>query len=83
MQRRLGMTATRGLLQDLVPLLDVAEVDADLLDRAGSALLANGSRAVSLVDWTSFELMRRELIDVAFAFDDDFVHQGFQLLTPR
>lgn len=80
-QRRLGMKAVRGLLQDFLPLVEIASVDKDLLDRAGSALLAHGSRKVSLVDWTSFELMRREHVDVAFAFDVDFVHQGFELLT--
>jgi predicted nucleic acid-binding protein len=32
---------------------------------------------VSLVDWTSFELMRRQGIERAFALDADFDRQGF------
>ncbi len=42
-----------------------------------AALLAAGHRSVSLVDWVSFELMRAERIDCAFAFDADFARQGF------
>ena len=34
-------------------------------------MLAAGVRDVSLVDWTSFELMRRLGVAEAFAFDDD------------
>ena len=34
-------------------------------------------RDVSLVDWTSFELMRELGVVQAFAFDDDFASQGF------
>jgi uncharacterized protein len=45
-----------------------------------SAMLAAGQRDVSLVDWTSFELMRRLGVNTAFAFDDDFAEQGFDLL---
>jgi len=32
--------------------------------------------------WTSFEIMRRRGIGTAFAFDDDFARQGFELV-PR
>lgn len=45
-----------------------------------SALLGAGRGDVSLVDWTSFELMRERGTDAAFAFDDDFPAQGFTLL---
>jgi predicted nucleic acid-binding protein len=41
-------------------------------------MLAAARRKVSLVDWVSFEVMRRTGIDVAFAFDDDFRAQGFR-----
>ncbi len=42
-----------------------------------SSLLAASRRSVSLVDWTSFELMREERLIDAFAFDDDFAAHGF------
>jgi predicted nucleic acid-binding protein len=53
----------------------------DELHRAGlAALLAGGSPSISLVDWISFELMRRHGISTAFAFDADFAAQGFSLI---
>ncbi len=80
-QRRLGMAVLRDLHGRLLPLLDVEWVDPSITDRAVSALLAADRRDISLVDWTSFEVMRRRAIDTAFAFDDDFAAQGFDLLT--
>jgi predicted nucleic acid-binding protein len=78
--RRLGMAATRVLLDEFVRSMTVVWVDAELHARATTALLAANRRDVSLVDWTSFEVMRERAIDVAFAFDDDFAKQGFTLL---
>ena len=77
-QRRLGMPATRVLLDDLLPLMTVVWVDAELHGRATTALLAASRRDVSLVDWTSFTVMRERAIELAFAFDDDFAEQGFR-----
>ena len=45
-----------------------------------TSLLASGRKDVSLVDWVSFELMRRAGISMAFAFDRDFAAQGFSLI---
>ena len=53
-------------------------VDEDLHRAAVTALLAGVRRRVSLVDWVSFELMRRRRIERAFAFDRDFERQGFE-----
>ena len=80
-QRRLGMAATRVLLDDFVRSMTVVWIDAELHARATTALLAANRRDVSLVDWTSFEVMRERTMDVAFAFDEDFAKQGFTLLA--
>ena len=82
-QRRLGMTAVRTLLDDLVPLFDVVWVDAVLHAQATTALLAANQRQISLVDWTSFAVMRQRAIDEAFAFDDDFEERGFEPFARR
>jgi predicted nucleic acid-binding protein len=37
-----------------------------------------GQRDLSLVDFVSFELMRREGIRTAFTFDRHFAEQGFE-----
>lgn len=80
-QRRLGIASLRDLHNLTIPLLDVVWVDSELHARAVSALLAAGRKDVSLVDWTSFELMRSVGVSDAFAFDDDFEQQGFRLIS--
>lgn len=79
-QRRLGIAAVDTLVNELSAPASVVWVDADLHERAVTALLAARRRGVSLVDWTSFELMRRRAITSAFAFDEDFQAQGFTVL---
>jgi predicted nucleic acid-binding protein len=76
-QRRLGMPALRVLHDGLLGALTIHWVDAGLHGRAVSALLAADRRDVSLVDWTSFELMRALGVEACFAYDDDFERQGF------
>lgn len=77
MHRRLGRDATRILLEAILPVVEIVWIDRDLHAAAVSALLAAIRRRVSLVDWVSFELMRRHGIQTAFAFDRDFAVQGF------
>ena len=77
-QRRLGLEAVADLRDEIMPLLTVTWVDAELHRTALAATLA-GTGEVSLVDHTSFALMRRRGIHRAFAFDDHFVHEGFVL----
>ena len=80
-QRRLGMAALRSLLDDIVPLLDVVWVDERMHRAAAVAVTAANQRYVSLVDWTSFLVMRDRAVHVAFAFDADFTAQGFDAWT--
>jgi predicted nucleic acid-binding protein len=79
-QRRVGTDAAIALNDDLLPLMTVEWVDADLHKSAWIALRSARRRQVSLVDHVSFELMRRRGIRIAFAFDDDFEREGFDLL---
>jgi predicted nucleic acid-binding protein len=78
-QRRLGMSTARRLHERVLPAVDVATVAREVRDAAVAALLAADRRGVSLVDWVSFEMMRRRELDLAFAFDEDFARQGFRL----
>ena len=77
-QRRLGIEALRALHNLTLPVLDVTWIDAATHDRAVGALLGAARREVSLVDWTSFEVMRAQHIEHALAYDDDFAEQGFR-----
>ena len=79
-QRRLGLEALRRFVDDLLPLVEVAWVDEALHGEAREALLAAGRRNVSLVDWTSFLVMRRHGVRRAFTFDPDFGVESFEVL---
>jgi len=79
-QRRLGMKAVRRFQEDIVPICQVHWVTPGLHAAALSALLAADRRRLSLVDCTSFEIMRRLDLRDAFAFDRHFAEQGFTRL---
>ncbi len=79
-QRRLGIGVVRRLADDLLPLLEVVWVGEVLHAEAREALLAAGRRNVSLVDWTSFLVMRKHGVRRAFTFDADFAVEGFEVV---
>jgi predicted nucleic acid-binding protein len=74
-RRRLGAAGTAILVDSLLPTIETAWVD-ESLHRAGLVAYRAGGGA-SFVDQVSFEFMRRQGIDVAFAFDADFEAAGF------
>ena len=79
-QGRLGIEPVRALTDALLPIVDVTWVDPELHAAARGALISAGRRTVSLVDWTSFLVMRRQGIQQAFTFDADFATEGFEIL---
>lgn len=80
LQARVGVSSVRTLHEELLPLLEVVWVDADLHGAAAGALLAAGRRSFSLVDWVSFTVMAERRVSLAFAFDTDFADRGFVLV---
>lgn len=80
LQHRLGLDAIRGFQEDLVPLINIEFINAELHRAAISVLLTASRRDLSLVDCASFELMRSLGIKAAFAFDPHFREQGFVLI---
>ena len=79
-QRRLGMEPTRQFLDEFAPELVVHWVDEDLHQSGVAAMLTAGRRDLSLVDCTSFEIMRRRGIRRVFTLDRHFAEQGFECL---
>lgn len=79
-QRRLGLEAAHGLAEVFVPLLQTVWIDEELHTAAVAALFTASQRRLSLVDCTSFELMRRLGLTDVLALDSDFARQGFKLL---
>lgn len=57
--------------------ISIVVVDAAIDERAWQWLRRHDERAYSYVDATSFEIMRRERITEALAFDGDFAAAGF------
>ncbi len=76
--RRLGASAMRDLLEQVIPTLRVLWVDEELHQVAVAGAVVEPSGPVSLVDRVSFELMRRHAIGTAFAFDRAFTSAGFR-----
>ena len=79
--RRLPWAASERLIDGLLPVVDVRSVDDGLRRSALTVYRSSASARVSLVDHTSFALMRSLGVTRAFAFDDDFAREGFELIT--
>lgn len=79
MLRRLGLEAVRVFERDVVPILRLVWVTRDIHAAAVAAHLMAARRDLSLVDCTSFEVMRRAGLTRAFAFDDHFGEYGYEL----
>lgn len=80
LQRRMGIEAVRRLVDAILPVIETTWVDRGLHDRAVTTLLTADRRELSIVDHVSFALMREHSIRSAFAFDRDFVDQGFEVV---
>ncbi len=79
LQRRLGLEVAVRFLEDARS-IRTHWVTARDHRQAVEMLERKGRRDLSLVDCMSFVLMRRYRIGTAFAFDDDFLQEGFQIL---
>jgi uncharacterized protein len=79
-QNRIGIAAAQTLHQDMLPLISIEWVEEPTHAAALLALFTANRRTLSLVDCSSFEVMRRRGITRVFAFDEHFREQGFELL---
>ena len=79
LRRRAGHEAAVRFLDVLArsARVSVVVVDGAVDERAWQWLQRHDERAYSYVDATSFEIMRRERITEALAFDGDFAAAGF------
>ena len=80
LQRRLGLKAVRDLQEVVQPVVALHWIEETIHLAGVSAVLASGKKGLSLVDCTSFEIMRRLGIREAFTFDRHFRDQGFACL---
>ena len=80
-QRRLGPAAVRMFVHELLAPVDLEWVTRDDHERAVEALRVADRRRLSLVDCTSFEVMRRMEAHECLAFDRHFAEQGFAVVA--
>ena len=80
LQHRFGIEALRLFEIDILPVVEIAWVDETIHKQGLSALLAANRRDLSLVDCTSFEIMRQTGMDRVFTFDPHFREQGFKVI---
>jgi predicted nucleic acid-binding protein len=77
LQRRLGVSAERRLVRQLLEPVGVEWVTREDHERAVGALLVADRRQLSIVDCTSFAMTRRLKVREFLAFDQHFAEQGF------
>lgn len=77
-QNRLGLDAVRAIQDDILPALELQWIDEAGHALAIAALLAAARRKLSLVDCSSFSMMRQVRSCIAFAFDHHFLEEGFR-----
>ena len=78
LQARLGLPSALLFLKDAKS-FEVEWVDLDLHEEAAKELERIGKNGISLVDCTSFLVMRRKGVQEVLAFDPDFHDQGFTI----
>jgi len=80
LQRRFGLTYVDQLRRLAVPAMSVHWVTAEQHDASLSAVLAANRRDLSLVDCTSFVVMRDLHVERVFSLGPHFAEQGFQIV---
>jgi len=80
LQHRFGVEAVRLFESDILPIIEIVWVEETVHKQGMSALLAANRRDLSLVDCTSFEIMRQIGLDSIFTFDPHFREQGFSVI---
>lgn len=78
--RRLAWGASERLIDGLLPVIDVRPVTDELYQAVMEAYRRSASARISLVDHASFAVMRSLGISRAFAYDDDFAREGFEVV---
>jgi len=80
LQHRFGVEAVRLFESEVLPIIDIIWVEETVHRQGMSALLTANRRDLSLVDCTSFEIMRQTGLDAVFTFDPHFSERGFNVI---
>ena len=77
LQHRLGFDAANLWRSNILDMVDVYLIDEAAHDRSFELWISMRQRNLSMVDCSSFVVMRQQKTETAFTFDDDFFKQGF------
>jgi predicted nucleic acid-binding protein len=80
LQTRSGLEAVRIFENRILPVIDIVWIDELTHQNALRTLILTDRRRLSLVDCTSFEILRNQNFDQAFTFDSHFYEAGFSVL---
>lgn len=83
LQHRFGITAVRLFQNEVLPVIEIVWINEQIHSTAASALLVANRRDLSLVDCTSFEIIRQASINQVFTFDPHFEEQGFVTISHK
>jgi len=76
--RRVSITAVESFREGFAPLLDIVWIARELHEKALDELVKRSSKKLSLVDVSSFLVMKEQKIDEVFAYDRHFDLEGFR-----
>jgi len=79
LQARVGLDAARSFQHEFLSIFKVCWVDQSLHEKAFRRLELRNRREISLVDCTSFVWMEEYGVKHAFAYDEHFAAEGFNL----
>ncbi len=79
-RRRFGVEGAMALLDDVLPVIDIVEVQPELHRRVQAVYRLSLPSGISFVDRLSFAVIDREAVDAVFATDADFRAVGVPLI---
>lgn len=80
LQRRFGIDAVRVFERDIQPIIDIVWITQEIHHAGMVIVVTTNHRKLSLVDCTSFEIVRDLHIKQVFTFDTHFIDQGFNVI---
>jgi predicted nucleic acid-binding protein len=81
LQNRLGFEAADLWYRDVLGIVETFWIDKVLHNLAIEIWFSLGRRKLSLVDCTSFVIMRQDKMKKVFGYDKHFTDQGFEILN--
>ncbi len=80
LQKRFGVEALRIFEHEVRPIINVVWIDQSIHHSGMIVVLTTNHRKLSLVDCTSFEIIRNLHVEQVFTFDPHFSEQGFDTI---